>query len=69
MFLISPCEDIQEAARCISVDIEDLEFVRTGLWTLPRDQREKPEVRKLLDVYKQHAVCQIVSFKDDSTAD
>lgn len=56
MHLLGPYQEIQEAARCISVEIEDLEFVRKGLWYLPRDYSEKPEVRKLLSVYKQYAV-------------
>lgn len=56
MHFLGPFPELQEAARCISVKIEDLEFVRDGLWCLPRDHSEKPEVRKLLSVYKQHVV-------------
>lgn len=69
MFIISPTKEILEAAQGISVDMGDLEFIRTGLWTLPSQQREKPEVRKLLDVYKHHSVCQAVPFEDVSSAD
>lgn len=62
MHCIDPVKEIQEAAKCISVVSEDLEFVREGLWYLPREHSETPEMRKLLEVYKQHAVRCIAPF-------